>query len=291
VAERVERLERELRADRDPETYARAVQAQRARALETMIDELIVLQEGKRLGIEVSDEEVNQALANIKRENNVTSDAQFQYLLQSQSFTLEEYRTFLRRQMAILQTRRKALGGVEITDEEVRQYYEGNRQDFQRPPSVRLRHILLRAPEEASPVQIDAVQRRALKVLEEIRAGTEFGVAATRYSEDPSASRGGDIGTLTAGQMLPEFETVAFKLALQEVSEPVRTKYGWHLIQVLERTEATYQPLEQVTEKLREFLQDRRIQTKQGEWLGKLREQAYVKIYDRPKAEASEASK
>jgi peptidyl-prolyl cis-trans isomerase SurA len=291
VAERVERLERELQGSADAETFQKESQAQRGHALETMIDELLVMQEGKRLDVEVTDEDVDRALANVRKENNITSDAQFQYLLQAQNFTLEEYRTFLKRQMLVLQTRRKALGGVEITDEEIRAYYAANKEDFRRPPSVHLRHILFRVPQDSSPVQVDAIERRAQKVLQDIRGGADFGQMAIRYSEDPSAAKGGDIGVLTSGQMLPEFEAVAFKLPVQQVSDPVRTKYGLHLVEVIERTEGSYQPVEEVADKLREFLQDRRIQSKQDEWLSKLRDQAYVKIYDRPKTEAAGASK
>jgi peptidyl-prolyl cis-trans isomerase SurA len=283
VAERVERLEREMRGTAtDAEAFEKQMQSQRANALQTMIDELIVLQEGKRLGVEVTEDDIDRAVANVKRDNNVTSDAQFQYMLQSQSFTLDDYREFLRRQMSIIQTRRKALSGVEITDEEIKAYYEANKQDFLRPPSVHLRHILFRIPENATPSDTDAIQRKAQAVLAELNGGAKFIDLALRYSEDPSASKGGDIGTISRGQMLPEFEAVAFELPVGQVSEPVRTKYGFHLIQVVERAEGNYQPLNEISQKLREFLQEKRAQGKYQEWIEKLRDQAYVKIYERP---------
>ena len=283
VAERVERLEREMRGSAtDLEAFEKQMQAQRASALQTMIDELIVLQEGKRLGVEVTEDDVDRAVANVKRDNNVTSDAQFQYMLQSQNFTLDDYRDFLRRQMSIIQTRRKALSGVEITDEEIKAYYEANKQDFLRPPSVHLRHILFRVPEGASGSEVDAIQRKALKVLGELKGGAEFTDLALRHSEDPSASKGGDIGTISRGQMLPEFEAVAFDQPVGQVSEPVRTKYGLHLIQVVERSEGNYQPLSEISQKLREYLQEKRAQGKYQEWIAKLRDQAYVKMYERP---------
>jgi len=250
--------------------------------IQTMVDELIVLQEGKRLGVEVTDDDVDRAVANVKRDNNVTSDAQFQYMLQSQNFTLDDYRDFLRRQMSIIQTRRKALSGVEITDEEIKAYYEANKQDFLRPPSVHLRHILFRIPDDASAADIEAIQKKALKVLAELKGGADFTELALRNSDDPSASKGGDIGTISRGQMLPEFEAVAFELPVGQVSEPVRTKYGWHLIQVVDRAEGNYQPLPEISQKLREYLQEKRAQGKYQEWIEKLRDQAYVKIYEKP---------
>lgn len=291
VSERVERLERELKSSTDAESFLKQSNAQRAKALETMVDELLVLQEAKRLGVEIEEEQVDSALANVRRENNVTSDSQFQYLLQAQSFTLQEYRDFLKRQMTIIQVRRKALGGIEVTDEEVRAYYEANKEDFRRPASVHLRHILLRVPEDASPAALEALRTQAGKLRAEIQAGADFAAVAQRASEDPSAAKGGDIGSLNSGQMLPEFEKAAFTLAVNDVSEPVRTKYGLHLIQVLEREEGSYQPVAEVTERLREFLQDKRVQGKQDEWIAKLREQAYVKIYDRPQPVPSPAGK
>jgi parvulin-like peptidyl-prolyl isomerase len=147
---------------------------------------------------------------------------------------------------------------------------------------VHLRHILFRVPEDASAAELDAIQKKALKVLAELRGGADFTELALRNSDDPSASKGGDIGTISRGQMLPEFEAVAFQLPVGQVSEPVRTKYGLHLIQVVDRAEGNYQPLTEINQKLREYLQEKRAQGKYQEWIEKLRDQAYVKIYERP---------
>jgi parvulin-like peptidyl-prolyl isomerase len=282
VAERIERVEREMRAEMDADTFREASSSHRSKALAAMIDELLVAQEGARLGVAITDEQIDRTIDNIRQENRVTSDQQFRYLLQAQNFTLEEYREFLRRQILLVETRRKALGGTQVTDEEIRRYYEQNREDFRRPAAVHLRHILVRLSEGASEWEAGAAQQKAQEAARELSAGTSFQDVAMRYSDDPSAAKGGDIGVLAKGQMLPEFEAVAFSLPPGQVSEPVRTKYGLHLVEVLNRTDGNYQPLEEVSGRLREYLQERRVLGKQEEWLSKLREQAFVKVFEQP---------
>src|SRR5207244_10160009 len=116
------------------------------------------------------------------------------------------------------------------TDEEIRSYYETNKEDFRRPAGAHLRHILIRLPEDATPAQEAEAQKKAAEVLKELKAGGDFAQLAQKYSDDPSAARGGDIGTIAKGQMLPEFEQVAFQIPVNEVAKRVRTRYGRHLI-------------------------------------------------------------
>jgi len=140
------------------------------------------------------------------------------------------------------------LGEVVISEEEIAKYYEENEDEFMDEEKVRARHILLRAPEKEDDEEgWAAVEKRAQEIREEILAGKDFAEAAKEYSQDPSnAQSGGDLGWFGRGRMVKAFEDAAFSLEVGVVSEPVRTRFGYHLIKVEERKEPGVKPLDEV---------------------------------------------
>src|SRR5690606_21992012 len=127
-------------------------------------------------------------------------------------------------------------GAVTVTDDEVQAFYRKHRDEFQRPARAQVRLVVLdKAPTAADTA---AARDRALALRREILAGADFAEVARRESADPgSAARGGDLGTFGKGVMPPAFEQAVWSLPLRRVSEPVLTPYGFHLIQVLSRTD------------------------------------------------------
>jgi len=127
-------------------------------------------------------------------------------------------------------------GSVSVTDDEVRAFYRAHQKEFQRPARAQVRLVVLdKAPTAAATA---AARDRALALRREILAGADFAEVARRESADPgSAARGGDLGTFGKGVMTPAFEQAVWSLPLRRVSDPVLTPYGFHLIQVLSRTD------------------------------------------------------
>jgi len=137
------------------------------------------------------------------------------------------------------------------------------------------RHILVKTSEAVS--EADA-RRRLLDLRERIeRAGADFGELARLHSEDASAARGGDLGWLYPGDTVPEFERAMDALKLREVSAPVQTTFGWHLIQVLERRKADVS-VDRLRLQARQALRDRKSEEAYQEWLRQLRDQTYVEL-------------
>ena len=132
--------------------------------------------------------------------------------------------------------------GVEVTEEEVKKFYEENPQHFEKGATVSAKHILVK--DEAKCQQI----------LEEIAAGKVFEEAAQQYSTCPSGQKGGDLGSFGKGQMVKEFEEAAFAAEIGQVVGPVQTQFGYHLIKVEAKNEATVTPFEDVKEQIRRNL-------------------------------------
>ena len=129
-----------------------------------------------------------------------------------------------------------------VTEEELKGFYEANKVRFEKGGTVRAKHILVK--EEAKCQQI----------LEEIAAGKAFEVAAQEYSTCPSGQKGGDLGEFGKGQMVKEFEEAAFTAEIGHVVGPVATQFGYHLIKVEAKNEATVAPFEEVKEQIRRNL-------------------------------------
>jgi peptidyl-prolyl cis-trans isomerase D len=129
---------------------------------------------------------------------------------------------------------------VSITEEEIQEYYATHEAEFNKGKEVKARHILLRVADDADEETEAAVQQQIVEIRGLVEEGRDFADLAKTYSEDPgSAENGGDLGFFSKGMMVPEFEAAAFALEPGQVSEPVRTQFGYHLLQVEEIREDT----------------------------------------------------
>ena len=125
------------------------------------------------------------------------------------------------------------LANINITEEEIKKYYEDNNEIFKSEETASAKHILVDT--------LDQIK----KIKAEITNGMSFEEAAKKYSKCPSASQGGDLGSFTRGKMVPEFEKVAFELKIGEISEPVKTQFGYHLIQLDKKSSGKVKSLEE----------------------------------------------
>ena len=152
-----------------------------------------------------------------------------------------------------------------ITDEALQQVYNEQVKPMGATEEVRARHILVPTEEEAR------------KIAEELKAGADFAELAKKYSKDPGASDGGDLGYFTKDQMVPEFANVAFQMYPGQTSNPVKTQFGWHIIKLEDRRNRPVPEFEKVREQIEAFVA-RRAQT---EMVAQLREKAKIERLDK----------
>lgn len=160
----------------------------------------------------------------------------------------------------------KVFGEVAVAESEVERYYEANKNIFEDPEKISAKHILVNTEEEA------------LKIKKEIEAGKTFEDAAKEYSSCPSKERGGDLGAFARGQMVPEFEKVAFEQEIGEVGEPVKTQFGYHLIKVENKIPASPRPFETVKDMIRQRLMEERQSMKYSWYVDQLKDKYKVEI-------------
>lgn len=148
---------------------------------------------------------------------------------------LQKAKENILKQMAI----RELLDNIQVTDEEVKEFYEEHKEQFVSPESVRAQHILVKEEDKAK------------EILAEIKEGLSFEEAAKKYSECPSKAQGGDLGEFTKGKMVPEFEAAAFELAVGELSDLVKTQFGYHIIKVTDKKEKGTKNFEEVKSQIK----------------------------------------
>lgn len=144
---------------------------------------------------------------------------------------------------------------AEVTEDQIQTHFNLNREDYGIPRQVRARHILFKLDSGAEEEAVEATRKKALKVLEEARSGKDFAGLAKVHSDDPgSKEKGGDLGFFVRERMVKPFSDAAFALEAGEISEPVKTPFGWHIIKVEEIQEAREPVLEEVAEQIRGML-------------------------------------
>ncbi|MFH1336852.1 MAG: peptidylprolyl isomerase [Candidatus Zixiibacteriota bacterium] len=205
-----------------------------------MIDnKLLLLAAQKDTTIQVTSKEVDAAVADqMKKVKAQFSEDAFQAQLQAEDLTENElkkkYREQIRNQMMIDRLVSTKLSKVSVSTKEVKDFYQSYEDSIpDQPEAVKLSHILLKI--ETSPATLDSLKRKAEGILQLVKKGQDFTQLAVIYSDDPSGKEGGDLGFFKRGDMIPQFEDVAFTLKPGEVSEVVQTEYGYHIIKVDER--------------------------------------------------------
>jgi peptidyl-prolyl cis-trans isomerase D len=161
----------------------------------------------------------------------------------------ENYRLPTRRNILYVRFKpRDYIAEVHPTDMEIEDFYRLHEENYKEPEKVRARHILFRIPPKAKTSEIQAIQKRAEMVLELARKGEDFAELARKYSEDSTASKGGDLGYFTREDMVKPFSDSAFSLEKGEISGLVRTRFGLHIIKVEDIKEESIKPLSEVKE-------------------------------------------
>jgi len=205
--------------DVDGKTYLQRVQEA---VLDQMIDEEIIIQNMKQQGIKVDPEEVQKEY-DIYKESVKDSKEWNEFIEKNkidESFIKQQIET----NIYLQRFQEKVIQDLNISDEALEKYYNEHKEEYE-DIQVQASHILVKTEKEAK------------EILDKIKAGEDFAELAKEYSQDSSAANGGDLGYFRKGMMVPEFEEAAFSLSPGEISDPVKTKYGYHIIKVTDRKE------------------------------------------------------
>jgi peptidyl-prolyl cis-trans isomerase SurA len=242
--------------------------------LNNLIDTKLELQEARKKGLELSKAEIDSAIADIKKKYNLTDEALLNSLA-AEGMTFEDYRTRLGEQIMLSKVvNYEVKSNIVITDREIREYYEANKDKLSGKEKRKIRQIFFAAPKDKS--QRPSVEAKAREVIRRIEGGEDFAKLAGEFSEDASKQFGGDLGYISRGSALKEVEDAAFALNVGEVSKPFWSPAGLHIIKLEEKVEE--EGFDKVKDKIKELLFDKAFESKFLEWKAGLKENAYIEI-------------
>ena len=247
------------------------------KTLDTMIDEKLVDNELKELKVTISDKEVDAAVDEVKKSYNLTDD-QLQQAVAREGYSVADYREQMRKQIGRYKLiSEKVRKNVKVSEADVKSEYDRMTRSEGEDYEVHVRHILIAVPRTATQAQVEQARRKATAVAVEAREpGVDFAELAKKRSEGSSSSDGGDLGFFKRGTMVPEFERVAFNLKTGEVSEPVRTQFGWHVLKLEEIRKLGMKPLSEVRPEIEERLRRQQADRLTSQYMETLRNGAVV---------------
>ncbi len=206
-----------------------------------------IAREYKRRNDKIKLDYINISLDKVKNDVSVTPDEIRNYYERNKAqYRIPEKRSF----DLLVVDEAKVAQKINFTDDELRRIYDANKDQYRTPERVKVRHILLKTTDVPAD-QIPKIQARAEDLLAQIKKGADFAELAKKNSDDPgSASKGGDLGWIVRGQTVPQFESTAFSLKPGELSNVIKTDYGFHILQVLEKEPARLKPFEEVKDQI-----------------------------------------
>ncbi len=252
----------------------------RSKALDELIVRELAYQQATKTGSAVPAKEVR---AEFDRLRQGYGAERFDRSLQESGLTRQQYLKRLERRMTLERMMRsKVVEPSRLGPAALRAYYDRNRKKFERPERVHTRLILVGLEPQAKPEEERKAKEKIERIYRELKAGKDFAALAREHSEDFYRMKGGDVGWMHRGTMDPEFEELAFKLPVGEVSRPFRTPYGYNLLKVEAREPARLMTFEEVRDKLKQELEEKRFEEIRDAWVKELRKGAKVEIFDAP---------
>lgn len=236
--------------------------------LEQIINYELLFQQAEKEKVKISQDDINLEIDKIK--DNFSSPEEFNEALKANKLTLTQLKDDIKRQLMIQYILEEARNKINITDDELLEYYNENQESFFESKRIHARHILVETEEEAK------------SIIDQLKEGIiDFAELAKEKSICPSAENGGDLGFFAKGQMVKEFEDVSFSLEPGEISDIVKTEFGYHIIKCEEKKEAYNPTFEEVKDQINNTLIYQRENEETLALLSKLKEEANIVInYD-----------
>ena len=245
--------------------------------LDNLIDRELLLQQAKSLKMAVSAQQVDTQLQQIVK--RFPSPEAFEQALTAQNLSLDAVKKDVESQMLRQQlVKKEILDKVNVGAGDIRTFYDKNKDKYVEEEQVRARHILIRVPPEVNPADDTKLKGKADEALSRAKQGEDFAALATELSDDGSKANGGDLGFFPRGRMVAPFEEVAFALQPGQMSEIVRTQFGYHIIKVEEHKSGRALPFDEAKSQVKEDLTQQQTYERYQQYMAGLRGKAKVEV-------------
>lgn len=273
----LEQMIRYMQANPQTGGHIQDNEATRRQMLDLLIDRKLAKEEAKRLGIEVPETEVDQAIEQIKQRNNFTDNEALARALARDGMTLEQLRKQITEQLQQDRLIQYAVKGkVRISEDDVQRYYRDHYR--QGSDQVHLMLIELPFPPNATAEQQEEIRRLAEKIYQECHRGASFANLARQYSKAPTAPQGGDLGYINRQDLDPRLYDYIARLRPGEVAT-IRTPQGFMIFKVVDRRTGQRKSLDEARPEIQQILLRQEMAKQFSTWVKHLREKALIKIF------------
>ena len=269
----------------DPGSAGKIVEERDKDVLRDLIDQQLLLEKGKDLGI-TADTEVIKRLDEMRKEMHMDSMEDLEKAAASQGISYEDFKQNLKNQIITQQViSREVSSRVNIAKEELQQFYDEHKSQLEQPEQIRLSELLItekkdKAPPADEEQELAAAKAKAEDLVAQIRKGASFEEIAKKNSDGSTAAQGGDLGYFKRATLAKELEDKTFAMKPGEVSDVIRTKQGFVILKVTEHQQSGVPPLSEIEGRVQEAIVMEKMQPALRTYLQKLREDAYIKIAD-----------
>lgn len=263
-----------------PDQAAAARQAVRENLTNELINELLLRDRADRVGITISDAEVKEAINRLKQQYGITTDEQFDSSLAQSGLTRAEMEARLRETLVGQKLfARELRSRSDLSDPELRERYNREKEQFRLPERARLREIVVLKPED--PSKTAEAKQRAVEIAEAARKpGTDFVNLASTMSESGSREKGGDLGEVAKGDLVADLDRAVFNATNGTVVGPLETKSAWHILLVEQRLPSEVPGFESVKDRLRRDASEETFQRDYKTYIENLRKDAFIEIHE-----------
>lgn len=245
--------------------------------LDVEIQREVAFQHGKTLNIKVPNDEIEKVLEQFK--NRHGSKEKFLKEFSNLGTTVEMFKKEIYRNVLVSKLiEQEVYDKIKISKQQALDFYDKNENYFKNPEMVHAAHILTKVSPEMKDEDKKAAKKKIEDALKKARAGEDFAELAKKYSEGPSAPRGGDLKYIVRGQMVQKFEDALFKLKVGEISSIVETQFGYHIIKAIDKKEAKgKRPFDEVKAMIFDFLKKSEAEKKTKAYLNNILKKANIK--------------
>ncbi len=267
------RLEQNIKENGAPPNAAQREELKKS-VMEELVNEALLEDRAKELDLITTDQEIEDQIKRLKEQNNVKSEEEFEKGLAASGLTVDRLREQLRHSQTLQRVvGREVQSKVDLSDDALRLIYEREKETWRIPEKAHLAEILISKGDDPA-----AAARRAKEASDLLKGGAKFEAVVRDFSDGGTKGKGGDLGIVAKGELAADIDKAVFSLPVGAVSDPVQTKFGWHLVKVLEKIQVSYKPFADVKAELLKREQDTQFQKKLAEYLDKLKREAVIRV-------------
>jgi parvulin-like peptidyl-prolyl isomerase len=242
--------------------------------MEELVNEALLEDRARELDLITTDAEIEDQIKRLKEQNNVKTDEEFEKGLAASGLTVDRLREQLRHSQTLQRVvGREVQAKVDLSDDALRLLYEREKETWRIPEKVHLAEILVSNGDDPARAAL-----RAKEASDALKGGAKFETVVKEFSDGATKSRGGDLGVVAKGELAGDIDKAVFSLPVGAVSDPIQTRFGWHLVKVIDKVPVSYKPFSEVKAQLLKREQDTQFQKKLAEYLDKLKRDAVIRV-------------